>query len=112
MRSFDEGLAADSGFVVTPELKYALPDIFNYRHSIGVFTDVAGGWIENPTYTTTQKPFTQLNDVGLGYYATYEYSPGRVLLLKALVAHTYGSNDGAQSYDRGTKGLVQIGSTF
>lgn len=112
VRSFDEGLAADSGFVVTPELKYALPDISNYRHSLGLFTDVASGWIENASYTTTQKPYTQLNDVGLGYYATYEYSAGRVLLLKALVAHTYGSNDGAQSYDRGTKGLVQFGSTF
>ena len=112
VRSYDEGLAADSGFVVTPELKYALPDIRNYHHAIGVFTDVAAGWIENPSYTVTQNGYTQLNDVGLGYYATYEYLPGRVLLLKALVAQTYGSNDGAQSYDRRTKGLVQIGSTF
>jgi hypothetical protein len=46
------------------------------------------------------------------YYATYEYSPKRFLLLKALVAQTIGSNDGAQSYDRGTKGLVQVGVTF
>lgn len=112
VRSFDEGLAADSGFVVTPELKYALPDFYNYHHSLGLFTDVAGGWIANPGYTTTQKPFTQLNDVGLAYYATYEYLPGRALFLKAMVAHTYGSNDGAQSYDRETKGLVQIGATF
>jgi hemolysin activation/secretion protein len=112
VRSYDEGLAADSGFVVTPELKYALPDIRNYHHAIGLFTDVAAGWIENPSYTVTQKGYTQLNDVGLGYYATYEYLPGRVLLLKALVAQTYGSNDGAQSYDRNTKGMVQIGSTF
>jgi hemolysin activation/secretion protein len=112
VRSYDEGLAADSGFVVTPELKYALPDIRNYHHAIGLFTDVAAGWIENPSYTVTQSGYTQLNDVGLGYYATYEYLPGRVLLLKALVAQTYGSNNGAQSYDRRTKGLVQIGSTF
>lgn len=112
VRSFDEGLAADSGVVVTPELKFALPDIRNYRHSIGVFTDVAGGWIENPTYTTTQKPFTEINDVGLAYYATYEYLPGRVTLLKAMVAQTYGSTAGAQTYNRETKGLVQIGATF
>jgi hemolysin activation/secretion protein len=112
VRSFDEGLAGDSGFVITPELKYALPDIRNYRHSIGVFTDVGAAWIENASYTTLQKAYTQINDVGLGYYATYEYLPGRVVLLKAMVAHSYGSNDGAQSYDRGTKGLVQIGATF
>jgi hemolysin activation/secretion protein len=112
VRSFDEGLAGDTGYLVTPELKYALPDIGPYRHSIGLFTDVGGVWLENASFTTTQKPFTQLNDVGLGYYATYEYSPGRVLLLKALVAQTYGSNSGAQSYDKGTKGLIQVGSTF
>jgi hypothetical protein len=53
-----------------------------------------------------------LNDVGLAYYATYEYLRGRALLLKAMVAHTYGSDNGTQSYDRETKGLVQIGATF
>jgi hemolysin activation/secretion protein len=112
VRSFDEGLAGDSGFIITPELKYALPDIRNYRHFIGVFTDVGAAWIENAAYTTLQKAYTQINDVGLGYYATYEYLPGRALLLKAMVAHSYDSNDGARSYDRGTKGLVQIGATF
>jgi hemolysin activation/secretion protein len=112
VRSYDEGLAGDSGYLVTPELKYALPDIQNYRHSIGVFTDVGAVWLENPSFTTLQKGYTQLNAVGVGYYASYEYSPARLLLLKAQVAHSYGSNDGAQSYDRGTKGLVQIGLTF
>ncbi len=112
VRSYDEGLSGDSGFLVTPELKYALPDIYNYRHSIGLFTDVGAAWLENASYTTTQKGFTQLNDIGLGYYATYEYSPKRSLLLKAQVAHTFGSNYGARSYDQGTKGLIQIGLTF
>jgi hemolysin activation/secretion protein len=112
VRSYDEGLAGDSGYLVTPELKYALPDIQNYRHSIGVFTDVGAVWLENPSFTTLQKGYTQLNAVGLGYYASYEYSPSRRLLLRAQVAHSYGSNDGAQSFDRGTKGLVQVGLTF
>jgi hemolysin activation/secretion protein len=112
VRSFDEGLAGDSGYLVTPELKYALPDIGSYRHSIGAFLDVGAVWLENAAFTTTQKSHTQLSDGGLGYYATYEYSPKRFLLLKALAAQTIGSSDGAQSYDRGTKGLVQIGVTF
>lgn len=112
VRSFDEGLAGDSGFMLTPELKYALPDITNYRHSVGVFTDVGAAWIENAAYTTLRKAYTQINDVGLGYYGTYEYLPGRALLLKAMLAQTYGSNDGAQTYDRGFKGLVQVGATF
>jgi hemolysin activation/secretion protein len=112
VRSYDEGLSGDSGYLVTPELKYALPGIYGYRHAIGAFTDVGAAWLEHGSYTTTQKSYTQLNDVGLGYYATYEYSPGRSLLLKALVAHTYGSDDGAQIYDRKTKGLLQVGLTF
>lgn len=112
VRSFDEGLAGDSGFMFTPELKYALPDMTNYHHSIGIFTDVGAAWIENAAYTTLRKAYTQINDVGLGYYGTYEYLPGRALLLKAMLAQTYGSNDGAQTYDRGFRGLVQIGATF
>jgi hemolysin activation/secretion protein len=112
VRSYDEGLAGDSGYLFTPELKYALPGIQHYTHSVGLFTDVGAVWLENPEFTTLQKGYTQLNAVGLGYYASYEYSPARQLLLKAQVAHTYGSNDGAQSYDRGTKALVQVGVTF
>jgi len=112
VRSFDEGLAGDSGYLITPELKYALPGFNGYSHSLGVFTDVGGVWIANPSYTTTQKPYTQLQDVGLGYYASYQYSPGRQLLLKAQVAWTYGSDAGAQSYNNQTKGLLQVGFTF
>jgi hemolysin activation/secretion protein len=112
IRSFDEGLSGDTGYIVTPELKYALPAVNRFQHSVGLFTDVGGVWLENPAFTVTQKPFTQLNDVGLGYYATYEYLPTRFLLLKAMAAHTYGSDSGAELYDRRTKGLVQIGATF
>ncbi|ACK51587.1 Polypeptide-transport-associated domain protein ShlB-type [Methylocella silvestris BL2] len=112
VRSYDEGLSGDSGYLVTPELKYALPDIYGYRHAVGLFTDVGAAWLENGSYTLAQKSYTQLNDFGLSYNATYEYSPGRFLLAKALVAHTYGSDFGAKSYDRTTKGLVQVGFTF
>src|SRR5262249_10218775 len=110
IRSFDEGLAGDDGYIVTPELKYALPGLGKLSHSVGLFTDVGGVWLEHPGFTVTQKAFTQLNDVGLGYYATYEYLPAQFLLLKAMVARTYGGNSGAQTYDRGTKGLLQIGT--
>ncbi|WP_255608465.1 ShlB/FhaC/HecB family hemolysin secretion/activation protein [Methylosinus sp. Sm6] len=112
VRSFDEGLAGDSGVVVTPELKYALPTIERYRHSLGVFTDIGAAWLEDGSYTRTQRSYTQIADVGVGYAATYEYSSGRYLLLKAQAAHSYGTNHGASAYDRHTKGLVQIGFTF
>lgn len=113
VRSFDEGLAGDSGYLVTPELKYALPGFANgHNHSLGVFTDLGAVWLADPSWTTTLKPHTQIQDVGLGYYATYEYSPGRMMLLKAQVAWTYGRTDGAVSYDKATKGLLQVGFTF
>lgn len=112
VRSFDEGLAGDHGYLLTPELKYALPAFDNYSHSIGVFTDVGAVWLDDTSWTTTLRSHTQLNDVGIGYYATYQYSPGRQLLLKAQLARTYGSNAGAVSYDKRTKGLLQIGFTF
>jgi len=115
VRSYDEGFNGDSGYIVTPELKYALPDIpglANYQHTAGLFTDVGAAWLENGAYTTTQRSFTQLNDVGLSYYGTYEYMPQRSIIVRVYVAHTYGSHGGADTYDRRTKGLVQIGLTF
>lgn len=112
VRSFDEGLAGDSGYIVTPELKYALPQIENYRHALGVFTDIGAVWLENGSYTTTQRSYTGVNDVGVGYYATYDIGGGSQLVLKAQAAHTYGTNSGATAYDRHTKGLLQVGFTF
>jgi len=115
IRSYDEGFNGDSGYVVTPELKYALPDIpglANYHHTAGLFTDVGAAWLEDGSYTVLQRSFTQLNDVGLSYYGNYEYMPQRNLVVRAYVAHTYGSRGGAELYDRRTKGLVQIGFTF
>src|SRR5262245_43306334 len=112
VRSFDEGLAGDSGYLFTPEVKQALPDFASYRHSIGVFADVGAVWIEDASYTTTQQKHTRLNDIGLGYYATYEYAPQRFLLLRAQVAHSVGPNEGGESYDRRTKGLLQAGFSF
>jgi hemolysin activation/secretion protein len=115
VRSFDEGFAGDSGIVVTPELKYVLPEFYGYHHAIGLFTDVGAAWLENGSYTVTQNSYTPLNDVGLSYRANYEYLPARFITLNAQVAHSYGTDDSAalvKSYDRHTKGLVQVGFTF
>jgi hemolysin activation/secretion protein len=111
IKSFDEGLSGDSGYVVTPELRYALPDAFGYRHSIGAFTDIGAIWLRNPT-AGLQQGYTQLKDAGIGYYAGYDYLPGRSLLLKAIVAWSYGSDQGAVTYNKGTKALIQAGFTF
>ncbi|WP_454916867.1 ShlB/FhaC/HecB family hemolysin secretion/activation protein [Xanthobacter sediminis] len=112
VRSYDEGLSGDSGWLVTPELKYALPDLFGWRHAVSAFADVGGAALEDGSYTITQPDYVQLGDVGLGYYGSYEYSPDRTLLLKAYVAWTVGGSGAAADYDRGTVGLVQAGFTF
>ena len=117
VRSFDEGLAGDSGVVTTPELRYALPTVDNYRHSFGVFSDFGAIWLERPGYTSTQRAFSPLSDIGAGYYATYdltnvEASPARSLFFKAQVAHSLGWSTVAPSYDLSTKGLVQLGVTY
>jgi hemolysin activation/secretion protein len=112
VRSFDEGLSGDSGFLVTPQLSYALPEFYGLRHSASVFVDFGGAWLEDASYTVTQKSYTPANDFGLSYHAAYEYAAGRVLTVKAEVAHSFGPHESQLNYDRQTKGLVQFGLTF
>ncbi len=118
VRSFDEGMAGDSGFVTTPEIRYALPTIEGYQHSVGAFSDIGVVWLENPFYTITQKACSPLSDVGAGYYGSYDLpsfddvSPLRTLFLKAQVAHSVGWNQIAPTYNKYTKGLFQVGVTF
>ncbi|WP_149578382.1 ShlB/FhaC/HecB family hemolysin secretion/activation protein [Xanthobacter oligotrophicus] len=113
VRSYYEGLSGDSGWLVTPELKYALPDIYGWHHAVSAFADVGGVALENGAYTITQPDYVQLADIGLGYYGNYEYSPGRNLLLKAYLAWSVGGNEAEAGYSRGgTVGLIQAGFTF
>ncbi|MFG1331296.1 POTRA domain-containing protein [Xanthobacter autotrophicus] len=113
VRSYYEGLSGDSGWLVTPELKYALPDIYGWHHAVSAFADVGGVALENGAYTITQPDYVQLGDIGLGYYGNYEYMPGRNLLLKAYLAWSMGGNEAQAGYSRGnTVGLVQAGITF
>lgn len=115
VRSYYQGLSADSGFLFMPELRYSLPQVSilsKYQHSLGVFTDIAGGWLHNASVSYVQRHFSEVNDIGVGYYATYEYLPGRYVTAKGMFAHTYGSDYGLSSYNLGTTGLMQVGLTF
>ncbi len=113
VRSYYEGLSGDSGWLVTPELKYALPDIYGWHHSVSAFADVGGVALEDGSYTITQPDYVQLGDIGIGYYGNYEYMPGRNLLLKAYLAWSVGGNEAQAGYSRGnTVGLIQAGITF
>ena len=117
VRSYDEGLAGDSGFIATPEIRYALPTFEGYQHSLGLFSDVGAVWLEQPGYTITQNAFSPLADIGLGYYGNYDlsgfdWSPARTLFLKAQVAHSIGWPSIAPVYNVYTKGLFQLGVAF
>lgn len=113
VRSYYEGLSGDSGWLVTPELKYALPDLWQWHHAVSVFADVGGVALEDGSYTITQPDYVQLGDVGLGYYGNYEYSPGRNILVKGYLAWSVGGNEAEVGYSRGgTVGLIQAGLTF
>lgn len=113
VRSYYEGLSGDSGWLVTPELKYALPDVYGWHHAVSAFADVGGVALEDGAYTIIQPDYVQLADIGLGYYGNYEYSPGRNLLLKAYLAWSVGGNEAEAGYSRGgTVGLIQAGFTF
>lgn len=113
VRSYYEGLSGDSGWLVTPELKYALPDIYGWHHAVSAFADVGGVALEDGSYTITQPDYVQLGDIGIGYYGNYEYMTGRNLLLKAYLAWSVGGNEAQAGYSRGnTVGLIQAGITF
>jgi hemolysin activation/secretion protein len=112
VRSYFEGLSGDTGWLVTPELKYALPDVLGWRHAVSVFVDGGGAALANANYTILQPAYLQIGDVGLGYYGGYEYSSGRLLQVKAYLAQTVGGAGGVSGYNRGTVGLVQMGVTF
>lgn len=112
VRAFYDGLSGDTGWLITPELKYALPEIYGWQHAVGAFVDVGGVSLEDASYTT-QPAYASAADIGIGYYGTYEYSSGRALLLKAYLAHSIGDESAAKTYSRGsTVGLLQAGITF
>lgn len=95
---------------MTPELKFALPDIQRYRHAFGLFADVGAVRLEDPSYTVTQSARTQC---GRGRLLRDLRSPaGTGPADQGAVAHTVGSDQGAQSYNRSTKALLQAGFTF
>jgi hemolysin activation/secretion protein len=112
VRSFNEGLSGDSGVLATPELRYQLPDIYGVKHSVGAFYDYGAGWLAHADATGLLPRGIQLQDVGGGYAASWEWSERRAFFFKAQVAHTVGSPGAAAKYNRETAGLFQLGTTF
>ena len=95
--------SADSGYIYTAELSYALPMIGSkYSHNVGTFYDIGRGFNANASVV----PFNSqvLQDVGVGYSLTYDN-----LFAKLQLAEVVGGVkvQGVAYYN--TKGLFQVG---
>lgn len=114
VRSYYEGVLGDNGYFANLTAKYALPQIPEldaYKHSVGLFTDVGRVYLENGAYTS-QRNGVRLSDIGIGYYATFEYWTDRYLIAGVEGVTSVGPNE-----DSGTKNpratvLARIGVTF
>jgi hemolysin activation/secretion protein len=100
--------SGDSGYINTIELGYTLPTIYTkYNHSVSVFYDIGRSFMTNTQTPSGQTiPFNAqiLQDIGLGYSASYDNFFGKVWLAQAVGGIKVA---GVPYYT--TKGLFQVG---
>jgi hemolysin activation/secretion protein len=111
VRSYYQGVSGDSGYLVDAGTKYALPPVIDIRHAVGLFADAGRVYLQNSDYTG-KKNGTRLSDVGVGYYANYEYSTGRYLTATVEAVCAVGPMPDTGAHDARAKVLAQIGVTF
>lgn len=97
--------SAENGYMVNLELLAQLLNINNYSHKVSLFYDMGNVYLENSSSDTTFKRKT-LQDVGIGYYASYND-----FFLKSNLAYTINHKVTAEP-EYGSKLLVQIGWVF
>jgi hemolysin activation/secretion protein len=103
VRVYDVSYGFDNGYLLNGELRYALPEVFGFKHAVGLFAD--NGWVCAEDGDYTDKDDFMLSDAGLGYYAGFKQLFGSVHLV-----HSLGSSRGVD--DPGTRILVQGGISF
>ena len=65
----DSELSAENGYLTNVEMKYQLPTFNEYSNKVGVFYDRGRAFMANNTVGFVSK---SLQDVGVGYYASYK----------------------------------------
>ena len=70
VKAYRESVMGDNGYMFNAELRYALPPISGFNHSVGLFADIGRVYIEDGQYVLDNG--TRLSDVGIGYYANYK----------------------------------------
>ena len=107
VKLFPDGeLSAENAILFNVELKKALPAIRGYSHQFGVFYDVGTASTEDGGKDATFRTRT-LQDVGLGYYASY-----KSFFAKAQIATRIGGEDVLSEPEYKTRFLVQGGISF
>lgn len=100
----DSEISAENGYVFNTELKYKLPNLNNISNTVGVFYDRGRAFMAD---NTTGFEAKSLQDVGVGYYASYDRYFGQV-----QVAWNANSNDVTSEPNRNSRVLFQAGLSF
>jgi len=100
----DSEVSAENGYVFNIEAKYSLPNYNGLTNTIGIFYDRGRAFMANNTVGYQAK---SLQDVGIGYYATYKDFFGQV-----QVAFNANSKDVTTEPNRDNRVLFQAGWFF
>ena len=99
--------SAENGYIASFELFSKLPNIASYNHKIGVFYDMGNVYQEKNLDTTFQRK--TLQDIGLGYYSSFDD-----FFLRTQIAWNLNSKPISSEYTnhKNSKFLVQVGWVF
>lgn len=99
--------SAENGYIASFELFSELPNIASYNHKIGVFYDMGNVYQEKNLDTTFQRK--TLQDIGLGYYSSFDD-----FFLRTQIAWSLNSKPISSEYTnhKNSKFLVQVGWVF
>ena len=97
-------LSAENGYLFNIELKHTLPNINELTHNVGVFYDRGRVFMADNTVGFESK---SLQDIGLGYYASYKDFFGQL-----QVSWNFNSDEIESEPNENSKILFQAGFTF
>ena len=101
----DGEVSAENGYVFNAELKYKLPQLNSLNSTVGVFYDRGRAFISDNSQGIFESK--SLQEVGLGYYASYDKYFGQV-----QVAWNANSAEVTSEPNRNSRVLFQGGLTF
>ncbi|MFA7022030.1 ShlB/FhaC/HecB family hemolysin secretion/activation protein [Aliarcobacter sp.] len=99
--------SAENGYIASFELFSKLPNIASYNHKVGLFYDMGNVYQEKNLDTTFQRK--TLQDIGLGYYSSFDD-----FFLRTQIAWNLNSKPISSEYTnhKNSKFLVQVGWVF